>query len=666
MQSIRVLLVEDDPGQLELSHRPLVEAGTQFSVRVARTLAEAVELLSKESFDVALTDLGLPDSDGLMTLMAIREVSPHLPHVVLTSRADEQLGMQALEQGAQDYLVKGVSAEALRRAVSYAVQRQQSITENRSLLMRLQLSNELLADKNARLQVLFETAQTFVDNVSHEFRTPLTVIREFASILHDGLAGPVNDQQREYTDIITDRVDDLAIMVDDMLDASRIEAGMLGIWRRECHVSAIVSHVVRMLERKSQLKGIALVSDIPAGLPPLFCDFDKAVRVIINLTVNAIKFSPEKSIVRIWARIEPDQDEVTIGVSDCGPGLSPEELARIFARFEQLDKTSVENHKGFGLGLTIARELAELNLGRLEANSQVGKGTTFYCTVPLAEPTQLIGRYLRKADAFGTAPKAITTITVRAQPCSKLDTDSVIDEFLQHTMRCADLVLRAAPNNWLIMAKCRAEEVLALTERIKSAWRQYVRNCPIEGLPQLQFEPGKTYPLGNEIDENIASLSAAFNFLTSSTISASPLILLVDDDPALLVGLSLRLKSAGYEVTSASGGRHGIDAALRLHPDAVILDMRMPDLDGLSTLAILSQHPQTATTPVIMLSASLRDRQQALDMGARYFLNKPCEPERMFAALKAVMPDGVTTCTWQPTQESAYKTDAVGVNPSLN
>jgi len=114
-----------------------------------------------------------------------------------------------------------------------------------------------------------------------------------------------------------------------------------------------------------------------------------------------------------------------------------------------------------------------------------------------------------------------------------------------------------------------------------------------------------------------------------------------------VIGLSLRLKSAGYEVTSACNGRVGIDAALRSPPDAVILDMRMPELDGLSTLAGLAQHPETAGTPVIMLSASLRDRQRALDMGAKFFLDKPCQPEAMFAALKAVMPHGAASSRWQ-------------------
>jgi signal transduction histidine kinase len=636
-QSIRILLVEDDSGDLEISRRRLAEAGSHFSVSVARTLAEATGLIAAETFDAALIDLGLPDSNGLMALQNIHSASPKLPIVVLTALADEQLGAVAVEQGAQDYLVKGVSAESLRRSIHYAVQRQQSMSEKESLLARLQSANEMLGEKNLRLQTLFEAAQQFVDNLSHEFRTPLTVIREFATIMHDGLAGPVTPHQQEYTDIITDRVDDLAIMVDDMLDASRLEAGMLGAWRRECQTSAIISHVVRMLERKAQLKGIELATDIPLGLPPIYCDFDKSVRVVVNLAVNAIKFSPKASTVRIWARNEPERGEVTLGVTDTGPGISPEGLSRIFARFEQLDKVGIENHKGFGLGLAIARELAELNLGRLEVTSEVGQGSTFYCTIPVAMPVRLIGRFLGNIKQTDGRPQAIATIAVRASQFNELGASPVIDEFLQHTMRGANLVLHASAENWLIVALCQPEAVPELMARIDGAWTLYGRNCPLEGLPDLNFQLLHSYPLGNDMERTVDSVAGDFQSLAIA-IQSNPRVLVVDDDPQIVAGLSVRLQSAGYEVTSASNGRDGVNDAIRSTPDAVILDMRMPGLDGLSTLALLTQHPQTANTPVIMLSASLRDRQRALDLGARFFLDKPCESEKMFAALNAVMP----------------------------
>jgi DNA-binding response OmpR family regulator len=118
-------------------------------------------------------------------------------------------------------------------------------------------------------------------------------------------------------------------------------------------------------------------------------------------------------------------------------------------------------------------------------------------------------------------------------------------------------------------------------------------------------------------------------------------VLVVDDDRDIVSGLSVRLRAAGYQVYSAHDGASGYDAALETHPDAMIVDVRMPCMDGLSMLAKLRERPETRATPVIVLSASLRDHQTALDMGARYFLDKPCDPRTLLTALHTVTPASV-------------------------
>ncbi len=117
---------------------------------------------------------------------------------------------------------------------------------------------------------------------------------------------------------------------------------------------------------------------------------------------------------------------------------------------------------------------------------------------------------------------------------------------------------------------------------------------------------------------------------------ATKRVLVVDDDRDIVSGLSVRLEAAGYEVHSAFDGASGYDTALATKPDAMILDVRMPKMDGLSMLAKLRQRPEMRTTPVIVLSASLSDHQMALDMGARYFLDKPCDPRTLLTALHSV------------------------------
>jgi len=385
---IHVLFVEDDPAQAELTQRRMAKAGTpQFSVHHVGTLAAATAMLSDSNFDLILLDLGLPDSHGIETLQSIHNQAPQSPIVVVTSQDDESVALAALRQGAQHYLIKSrLTPELLVCSIEYAIGQQRISVENERLLAEVKSANELLREKNDHLARVYQTAQQFVDYVSHDFRTPLTVIKEFAAIMRDGLAGQINSQQQEYLDTISDRVDDLAMMVDDMLDASKLEAGMLCCWRRETPLSEIIHQVQHTLRRKAALKNIHVAVEVPANLPAVFCDTEKISRVLMNLAVNAIKFSSESKPIRIWAQYDAEQAEIQAGVSDQGPGISPENQVQLFRRFQQLDETAQENSQGVGLGLAIAREPVHLNLGELSVDSQPGQGSTFSFTLPPANP----------------------------------------------------------------------------------------------------------------------------------------------------------------------------------------------------------------------------------------------------------------------------------------
>jgi signal transduction histidine kinase len=156
-----------------------------------------------------------------------------------------------------------------------------------------------LETKYQRLARLYRTAHQFVDNVSHEFRTPLTVIKEYVSLIREGIVGPVSDEQSKMLHVVEDRADDLNTMVDDMLDVSKLESGLLGVYRQECDIAQVLRHVRPALERKAVVKGVELQWDIEPGLPSIYCDPEKAGRVLINLSINAIKFCGQPGHVRI-------------------------------------------------------------------------------------------------------------------------------------------------------------------------------------------------------------------------------------------------------------------------------------------------------------------------------------------------------------------------------
>ncbi|HEY2827012.1 MAG TPA: response regulator [Pirellulales bacterium] len=636
---LRVLLVEDDPGQVELTQRRLAKVVVpQFVVEHAGTLAAATMQLSDSNFDVILLDLGLPDSHGIDTLRSIHSQSPHLPIVVVTSQDDESIALETLEQGAQHYLIKtAVTSELLVRSIEYAIGRQRISAENKRLFSEVQTANQQLREKNANLARVYQTAQQFVDNVSHDFRTPLTVIKEFSSIMREGLAGQVNSQQQEFLDTISDRVDDLAMMVDDMLDASKLEAGMLCCWRREASLGEIVNQVQRTLQRKAALKNIPIEVEIPANVPAVFCDSEKICRVLINLAVNAIKFSPEGKPVRIWGRYDTDHAEIQVGVTDQGPGISPENQARLFQRFHQLEETILENSQGFGLGLAIARELVQLNLGELNVKSQLGQGSTFFFTLSPAEPRQLIAKHLWRLEQLSASSNQLCSLVVRSRRNGEFGTEAstVIDEFLQHMVRNNDLVLTINQRVWLALVRCPPNELDELVNRLQTNWQQQSRACPAGQLPDLYFEKGPAYALTEQLAGLTEQLMDQYQQL-QQVQNCCTKVLLVDDDRDIVRGLAVRLKADGYEISSAHDGVSGFEAAMRIRPDAMILDMRMPGMNGMEVMSQMSQHPETRNIPVIVLSASLRDQQPALDKGARYFLDKPCDPRTLLAALHTV------------------------------
>ena len=229
INEIDILLIEDNPGDADLVKKALSKGGRHFTICHADRLSKGLDDLRERKFDVVLLDLSLPDSDGLEGLGKIHDAASELPIVMLTSLESDEVAMDALDEGAQDYLIKDrVTTEVLERTIRYAIHRQQSRAEIKRLLTEVQANQKLLEKKNRRLAKLYKMANRFVDNVSHEFRTPLTVIKEYVSLLREGIVGEVDEEQARMLDTVGDRADDLNNMVDDMLDVSKLEAGVFG------------------------------------------------------------------------------------------------------------------------------------------------------------------------------------------------------------------------------------------------------------------------------------------------------------------------------------------------------------------------------------------------------------------------------------------------------
>ena len=490
-ETITVLLLEDDPEDYHLLRNSVRNQKRQFVIDWVQTLAEAIEKLDRRAFDVVLTDLSVPDSQGMETVTRIRSHSGSAPIIVLTGTDDENMENDILSVGAQDYLVKGeLVGRAVTRSILHAVQRQLDLNEVNDLVRELVESQQLLEQqkrllhkKNRRLRRLYKTAQEFVDNVSHDFRTPLTVIKDYISIIREGMVGSVNEEQQAMLDKVNVRADDLNLMVDDLLDVSKLESGLLGAWRRTTNVEEIIDRVLPLLQQRAEVRNTHFEVEIDEDLPQVYCDSDKVGRVITNLAVNAIKFAGDRGQVKLFAHADPAEHQVVVGLSDDGPGIDQESLKQIFQRFQQLNSHVKSTVKGFGLGLNIAQQLCKLNLGELSVQSQLGKGSTFSFAIPMAYPTEVLRRWLKLQDKRDGLLKIID-ITVDSRGESSAVDD--FDNFLNCLLRRNSLLLRPTPHRWLLTMSVTPSEANVWFSRAKKEFERANRNRPLGLLPQYQ------------------------------------------------------------------------------------------------------------------------------------------------------------------------------------
>lgn len=489
-----ILLVDDSPDGLVALEATLTDLGQ--NLVKARSGKEVLKWLLHNECAVILLDVRMPIMDGFETAALIRkrEKSRRTPIIFITGISTEETHVsQAYSLGAVDYLFKPIVPEIVRAKVEVFVdlwtierERARELKEHQSKIesanQELRTSAVALEEKNKKLRELTDTAHRFVDNVAHEFRTPLAVIHEFAAIINDGIGGPVTDQQREYLQFITTATRDLARMVDDFLDSSKLKTGMLRVDRRRHQVSTILDSVRSIVSSRAAAKKVELVEKVEPDLPAVFADLEKVGRVIINLAVNAVKFSPEASQILLTAKRGSDGG-VQIDITDQGPGLAPHEVAVICERFKQVSDPIKTSTKGFGLGLNIAKELIWLNLGQMRIESEPGKGSTFSFSLPPDDPQIVLSHYLDLIREH--APNANLAIldvsTAQGQSAETDDSDSAESD--AEALRCClasvcyptDLMFKSADGKSVIVIGATFEPD-HWAHRLHSAWAARTKN----------------------------------------------------------------------------------------------------------------------------------------------------------------------------------------------
>jgi len=475
-----------------------------------------------------------------------------------------------------------------------------------------------------------EAKSTFLANMSHELRTPLNAIIGFTRIVRRKAEGALPDKQLDNLDKVLSSGEHLLSLINTVLDIAKIEAGRMDVQPANFNAAGLVEGCATTT-RPLLRPGVTLVKELPADLPLVFSDQDKVKQILLNLLSNAAKFTHAGTITLRVRRINDERrtmnsDEarahalivhrssfIVFEVIDTGIGISEEALGRVFEEFQQADTSTTRQYGGTGLGLSISRHLARLLGGDLTASSTPGNGSTFTLTIPAQYGEQKAPSETARPD---TAPVALTA---EKPIVLAIDDDADAIEILQDNLGDAGYQVVGARGGDEGVLKAKQLRPYAITLDImmpgKDGWQVLhelksdpaTRDIPVILLTivdkkALGYQLGASDYLVKPLDRE--ALLAALGRMAQANGGIAPKrLLVVDDDPNVIEMVQQLLGETPYEVHAAADGLAALDAIARRRPDAILLDLMMPRMDGFGVIERLRQRPESASIPIVVLTA---------------------------------------------------------------
>jgi len=518
-----------------------------------------------------------------------------------------------------------------------------AVIQSARLLEQLQQTNE-------QLRELDRLKSDFLANMSHELRTPLNSIIGFSRVMLKGIDGPLTEMQEQDLTTIYNSGQHLLMLINDVLDQAKIAADKMDLKFAYFEVKPLVEGVKSI--------GIGLVKDKPIdmrvelapNLPKVYGDEFRTRQILLNLVSNAAKFTQEGSItVRAYQVDVENRRYVKIEVEDTGIGIAQKDIPLLFEAFRQVDSSLTRTQGGTGLGLPIAKSLTELQGGQMTVTSEVNVGSIFSITIPVepvmdenGEPVdQDKGAEFDEFDATTniTNPVGVTkpTRTPPSEPKPTLSTNTarrvvqtkrqillieddknMVDQFRRslqregfevvvgdHPAYAEAMASQMRPNVIVMDVNFANGEGWNILQRLKD--RDDTFDIPIV-VVTLSDDSQRAYQLGAHsfIQRPFMPEALTDAVLKAEKESNIERILIIDDQPNDIRLLTQLLNNSGtYRVFSAATGIEGISMVARRRPDLIILDLRMPEMDGFAVLDQLRSNPETANIPVLVVTGEL-------------------------------------------------------------